>query len=458
MNDISMVHPARIKHLNDRPPRTGLFVVYWMQQSQRVSCNHALNYAIEQANDLHLPLLVFFCLTGGFPEANLRHYRFMLDGLADTERLLRKHGIRLIVRCGDPAKEVARFSPKAALVVTDRGYLRIQRAWRATAATLLGCPLIQLETDVIVPVEEVSGKEEYTAATIRPKLHRRLAEFFVAHPLPRIMHTSLSLGGDSLDPGQPDALCSRLRIDRTVSPVTWLMAGETAAHAMLDRFVRDKLDRFATLRNDPAEDFLSNMSPYLHFGQISPYAIAQRVLDSGSRSAEAYLEELFVRRELAMNFVYYNDRYDSIDSLPAWSRRTLREHSIDEREYRYTLRRLERAQTHDPFWNAAQKEMVVRGKMHGYMRMYWGKKILEWSATPATAYRTALLLNNKYSLDGRDPNGFTGVAWCFGKHDRPWGERAIFGQVRYMNDKGLRRKFDIEAYVDKVLQWEKELT
>lgn len=446
----TMVHPARVRFLNEQPVKKGAFVIYWMQQSQRVSYNHALNYAIVCANELRLPLVVFFCLSDGFPDANLRHYRFMLDGLAVTERLLQDRGIRLIVQLGDPPHEIARFAKRAALVVTDRGYLRIQQAWRAKAAVSLTCPLIQVETDVIVPVEEASAKEEYAAATIRAKLHRRLAEFFTDHPTPDLKKKSLSIGGPSLNLADRERLCSRLRIDRSVPPVTWIKAGETTAFEMLDRFINEKLDRFADLRNDPAVEYLSNMSPYLHFGQISSFAIAKQVVGSGSRSTEAFLEELFVRRELSMNFVYYNSHYDSITCLPAWSRRTLREHLIDEREYRYTLHQLEQAETHDPCWNATQKEMVMRGKMHGYMRMYWGKKILEWSRTPDAGYRTALLLNNKYSLDGRDPNGFAGIAWCFGKHDRPWGERAVFGQVRYMNDKGLRRKFDIDAYIARI--------
>jgi deoxyribodipyrimidine photo-lyase len=452
-----MIHPARIQYLNTQSARSGLFAVYWMQQSQRVSCNHALNHAIDLANERKLPLVVFFCLTRAFPDANLRHYDFMVRGLRETGRRLHDLGIRMVVRMGDPPVELARFCRTAALAVTDRGYLRIQRAWRARAAKLLQCPLIQVETDVIVPLEEASGKEEYAAATIRAKLHRRLAEYFTEHPLPRLRHKSLSMDFESLDLNEPEALFSKLKFDQSVKPVTWIKAGETAAYAMLDRFIAEKLDKFADLRNDPSQDYLSNMSPYLHFGQISPYAVAKRVVESGSKSTEAFLEELFVRRELAMNFVYYNDHYDSIDCLPSWSRRTLAEHGIDQREYAYSLSRLERAETQDPYWNAAQKEMVMRGKMHGYIRMYWGKKILEWSRTPESAFRTALMLNNKYSLDGRDPNGFAGIAWCFGKHDRPWGERAIFGQVRYMNDKGLRRKFDIDAYVRRIEQkWEEQ--
>jgi deoxyribodipyrimidine photo-lyase len=218
----------------------------------------------------------------------------------------------------------------------------------------------------------------------------------------------------------------------------------------LDNFIESKLDRFADLRNDPSMEYTSNMSPYLHFGQISPLYIALKVSKTDSPGMESYLEELIIRRELSMNFVYYNPKYQSIDCLPSWALKTLNEHEKDQRNYTYAQMELEEADTHDPFWNAAQKEMVYTGKMHGYMRMYWGKKILEWVQTPREAYHIALYLNNKYELDGRDPNGYTGVAWCFGKHDRAWRERKIFGKVRYMNDKGLQRKFKIDKYVDRV--------
>jgi deoxyribodipyrimidine photo-lyase len=209
------------------------------------------------------------------------------------------------------------------------------------------------------------------------------------------------------------------------------------------------------LRNDPTLDYLSHLSPYLHFGQISPLYIALKVIDTDSRGKEAFLEELIVRRELSMNFVFYNEKYDSFEAVPEWAKKTLKAHQKNKRQYTYSLEELETAQTHDAYWNAAQREMVGRGKMHGYMRMYWGKKIIEWSKTPEKAFQIALYLNNKYELDGRDPNGFTGVAWCFGKHDRPWGERPIFGNVRYMNDKGLKRKFDADRYVRMMSRIEK---
>jgi deoxyribodipyrimidine photo-lyase len=192
------------------------------------------------------------------------------------------------------------------------------------------------------------------------------------------------------------------------------------------------------------------MSPWLHFGQISPLVIALKVMKTQSPGKEAYLEELIIRRELAMNYTYYNPFYDSFEGLNDWAKKTLKEHEKDKRPYRYSIDELEQAQTHDPYWNAAQEEMRITGKMHGYMRMYWGKKILEWMKSPEEAFSTALYLNNKYELDGRDPNGFAGIAWCFGKHDRPWFERPIFGKIRYMNANGLKRKFNAEAYVDKI--------
>ncbi len=451
-----MIHPARITVLNNAPAATGNCVVYWMQQSQRVEYNHALACAIELANERRIPLLVFFALTDNFPGANLRHYHFMLGGLAETSRALEKRGIRMVVRKTDPAAGITDFAVNAAIVVTDCGYLRIQKEWRRRAAQLLHCPLIQVESDVIVPVTEASPGEEYAAATIRSKLHRHLNEFFTDFKTPHIKKDSATYKNDGIDLCDTEKLCRSLAIDMSVAPVHWMQPGEAAAGKMLDAFIATRLDHFRDLRNDPSRNCLSNMSPYLHFGQISPQKIAHRVVESLSPSTEAFLEELFVRRELAMNFVHYNQGYDSYGALPSWCRKTLDEHRADRREYLYTKKQLEQATTHDPCWNAAQNEMVITGKMHGYMRMYWGKKILEWSSTPEKAHSIALELNNKYNLDGRDPGGFTGVAWCFGKHDRAWGERPVFGKIRYMNEKGLRRKFDIDEYIRRIGKEEKK--
>ncbi len=442
-----MIHPERIRPLNSKPLARGHFVLYWMQASQRVECNHALAYAIDRANELRLPLVVFFGLTEFFPEANARHYVFMLQGLAEVEHTLRELGVRLVVRRGSPEKEVLEVAEKAALVVVDRGYLRLQRQWRAYAADRLPCLLLQVESDVVVPVEVASNKEEYSAATLRRKINRYLVEFLkpLAPRQPRIASLGLDMEGISV--ADPKAVCASLAVDRSVPPSTLFRGGTAEAKHRLHLFMEQKLDRFAELRNDPATDCLSHLSPYLHFGQISPLYIALQVQATGSPGAAAFLEELIVRRELSMNFVFFNPQYDAFAGLPAWAQRSLTKHRDDPRSYLYSLADLELGRTHDPFWNAAQIETVRTGKMHGYMRMYWGKKIIEWSPTPEEAFARCLYLNNKYELDGRDPNGFAGVAWCFGKHDRPWGERPVFGNVRYMSEGGLRRKFNIDAYV-----------
>jgi deoxyribodipyrimidine photo-lyase len=307
--------------------------------------------------------------------------------------------------------------------------------------------LIQVESDVIVPVEEASVKEEYSAATLRRKVNKKLKNFLV--PLkpsdPRINSLSLDFADFNID--DTEKAIARLQIDRSVQKSNYFHGGPKEAQNHLRIFLESKLDRFPELRNDPTLDCLSQMSPYLHFGQISPLRIALKVIETESPGTEAFLEELIVRRELSMNFVFYNGQYDSFEAVPEWAKKALRTHQKDRRPSLYRLDELEMAKTHDAYWNAAQKEMIVKGKMHGYMRMYWGKKILEWSKTPEEAFRRALYLNNKYELDGRDPNGFAGVAWCFGKHDRPWGERPIFGHVRYMNDRGLKRKFAADEYV-----------
>jgi deoxyribodipyrimidine photo-lyase len=445
-----MIHKQRIKTLNKKSVQKGAYVLYWMQASQRAEYNHALKYAISKGNELRQPTIVFFGITDSFPEANERHYAFMLEGLREVRHSLLKRGIQLVIRHLSPEIGAVQMAKRASLAVVDRGYLKIQKKWREYAARQMNCPLIQVESDVIVPVEESSTKEEYAAATIRPKVHKKLNSFLI--PLEEIdpVIDSVSFDLDSFDLSDLGKALSKLRIDRSVKKVNSFQGGTKEALKRLEIFIDSKLDRFPELRNDPAFDYLSHLSPYLHFGQISPVQIALKILETDSPGKDAFLEELIIRRELSMNFVFYNSRYDSLNGLPGWARKSLRAHQTDKRPYLYSVEALEGAKTHDPYWNAAQKEMVWKGKMHGYMRMYWGKKIIEWTKTPEEGFRVAVKLNNKYELDGRDPNGFSGVSWCFGKHDRPWGERPIFGNVRYMNDRGLERKFDLEEYVRQV--------
>ncbi|MBC9785643.1 deoxyribodipyrimidine photo-lyase [Heliobacterium chlorum] len=451
-----MIQNTRIQNLNDAEIQSGEYVLYWMQASQRTEYNHALEYAIDRANRLDQPLLVYFGITDSFPGANERHYGFMLEGLQEVQSSLRQRGIAMIAQQISPEIGVVQLASKASLVVVDRGYLRIQKEWRQFAASRIACPLVQVEADVIVPVETASPKEEYAAATFRPKIKRQLQEYLV--PLerrtigkarPDLAETCLF--SDRVDLEDIEGTLARLNIDRSVGRLKCWQGGTSTAKRLLERFITTKLEHYGERRNDPSLDYVSSLSPYLHFGQISPLYMAFRVQESNiTASVDAYMEELIVRRELSINFVHYNLRYDEFTALPEWARQTLHTHRVDCREFNYGLSELENGLTDDPFFNAAQTELRKRGIIHGYMRMYWGKKILEWSPSPEEAFQIALCLNDKYALDGRDPNGYTGVAWCFGKHDRPWGERAIFGKVRYMNAAGLRRKFNAMAYVQKV--------
>ena len=447
-----MIQAQRVRPLNDKSVAPGDYVLYWMQAAQRAQYNHALEYAIEQANEMHRPLLVYFGLTDDYPGANLRHYQFMLEGLAELAPALADRGLPLLVHHVRPPEGALALARSARLVVTDRGYLPWQKRWRHTLARRLKCQLLQVETDVVVPVEEASGKQEYAAATLRPRIHRQLDQYLVPLKPRQVKHKSLARQFPSLDVRHPEKVLQRLTIDSSVPPSPCYHGGASQAQRRLRTFIKNKLSLYDKQRNDPNADVLSDMSPYLHFGQISPLDIALQVGRAGGDGAEVYLEELIVRRELAINFVHYGDFFGKFRSVPAWARAALRQHQSDGRPHIYSRRQLENAQTYDPYWNAAQMQMVLTGKMHGYMRMYWGKKILEWSRTVQHAYRTALALNDKYELDGRDPNGYTGVAWCFGLHDRPWGRRPVFGTVRYMNDAGLKRKFDADAYVARIEQ------
>jgi deoxyribodipyrimidine photo-lyase len=487
------IHPARIHHLNrtriQKPAPNKDFVLYWMQQSQRAVFNHALEFAVDQANDLGLPLVAGFGLTDAYPDANLRHYTFMLEGLSETRIALADRGIQLVVVKGSPPDVALNLGRQAALIVCDAGYLRHQRQWRDHVARNAGCPVILVETDVVVPVAAATTKAEYAARTIRPRIHKVLADFLMPLPPKDLKHSSLGLSFYSLDktdsrdnpgnpgnrsktesPGRletpdslktlditdPQTLLDSLSLDRTVPPVSRFFSGGTSeAEKRFHTFLASGLKNYDRHSNQPQTDDISHMSPYLHFGQISPLYLALAVMNvdpSLSDARDAFIEQLIIRRELAFNFVYYTPDYDSYDMIPGWARNTLADHEADPRDHLYSEQELIDAATHDPYWNAAMMEMTCTGFMHNYMRMYWGKKILEWSPSPKQAFETTLALNNRYFLDGRDPNSYTGVAWLYGVHDRGWAERAVFGKIRYMAASGLERKCDIQAYVDKIKQ------
>jgi deoxyribodipyrimidine photo-lyase len=453
-----MIHDERIKLLNDKQVQEGKYVLYWMQSSQRAEDNHALEFAITQANSLNLPLLVAFGLMDDYPDANLRHYTFMLQGLQDAQKTLAKRGIKMVVQHGNPADVAIKLSKDAALVVVDRGYLRPAKSWREKAAKEMPCKLVQVETDVVVPVDSVSDHTEFAARTIRPKIARLLDKFIQPVEKIPVKRKSLDLDVSGFDLSDIANLANSLKLDKSVLPVdTPYSGGQTTARKTFMDFLEQRFKTYVPNRNQPQTSDTSYMSRYLHFGNISPLELVFMLREKGpvtktlgQENIDSYIEELVVRRELAINFCNFTPNYDSYDCLPAWAKKTLNEHRHDKRTHLYSLEQLEKAQTHDPYWNAAQKEQIYTGYMHNYMRMYWGKKILEWSASPEEAFKNALYLNNKYFIDGRNANGFVGVAWCFGVHDRPWGERAIFGMVRYMNAAGLERKADPKAYVQKV--------
>jgi len=449
------IDPERIAKLNDRPFQKGGWVVYWMQQSQRAHDNPALETAIFHANRLNLPVRVVFVLTDRYPEANLRHYRFMLEGLVQTRRQLARRRIGLqVIKGDDPEKALAALLKKAALLVCDVGYTRHQRNWRDAVSQSCPCSALAVEGDVVVPVAVTSPKAEYAARTIRPKIHRHLERFLVPCPRYRPAVPSDENSWQGLDLADIDGILEGLDLDRSVpaAPIFFEGGPETARKHM-QNFISRRLARYTRNRNQPQTDDISHMSLYLHFGQISPAALALAIRDASTGDPEdrdAYLEELIVRRELAVNFVHYTPDYDRYTCLPAWAQKSLSEHAADRRPVVYDRQTLEAARTHDPYWNAAMNEMCATGFMHNYMRMYWGKKVLEWSPSPQEAYDTLLFLNNRYFIDGRDPNSFAGVGWVFGLHDRAWFQRDIFGKVRYMAASGLERKCDIKAYVEKV--------
>jgi deoxyribodipyrimidine photo-lyase len=445
------IQAERVQNLNDADVQpNGRYVLYWMQQAQRTELNHALEYAIHRANELGLPLLVAFGLADDYPEANLRHYHFMVHGLVDVAASLERRGIAFVVQRGAPDEVAVRLGQPAALVVCDRGYLRPQRDWRNRVAAALPCAVVQVESDVVVPVELASDKKEHAARTLRPKITRHLDRFLVDLPRADLVDQAVTeVPGEDLS--DVDALLAKLELDQQVPPVLLFQGGTAVGKKVLSDFLSQKFGDYAENRNQPQTDHVSHMSKYLHFGQLSPVYVALQIKKHGSGvNADTYLEELIIRRELPMNFVFYEPRYDEYDALPEWARRTLAEHAADPRDPRYSLQELEGAQTEDPYWNAAMDEMRYAGYLHNYMRMYWGKKILEWTADPEEAYRRTLYLNNKYFLDGRDANSFANVAWVFGQHDRGWTERPVFGKTRYMSASGLERKADPQGYIAKV--------
>ncbi len=434
------------------PDPNGRCVVYWMQRAQRALDNPALDLAVEVANALRQPAVIFFAPVPYYPNANLRHYAFLAQGIPDIANRARKRGVGFVLR-RYPQHSLSKFCDevKASIVIGDENPSREPRHWRELAARKLSVPLWTVDADVIVP-SKLLEKEQYAARIIRPRLQQRFEQFSVLPGNPRAKvewQTPRSLA-TLPDDGSIDITEGWKRLDRSVQPVDSFRGGTSEALRLLDEFVRRKLAHYPENHGKPELDGTSRLSPYLHFGHIGPHTVMRAVQQAKApRSAkDDFLDQLLTWRELAINFVHFNPVYDSIESAPDWAHKTLAAHARDPRPVLYTREQLESAQTHDELWNAAQLQMLHAGWMHNYMRMYWAKKIMEWSPSPAVAWQTALYLNDKYFLDGRDPDGYAGVAWAMGgKFDRPWFERPIFGTIRWMSGDAARKKFDAEKYI-----------
>ena len=433
------------------PDPDGKCVVYWMQRAQRALDNPALEVAVQAANALGKPCVVFFAPVPFYPHANLRHYHFLNQGIPAIADGLKKRGIGFVLR-RFPGQHLLKFCAEVrpALVVGDENPMREPEHWRAKATEQLRVPFWTVDADVIVP-SKLLMKEQYGAYTARPVIRRLLPEFLQPVGNSRVKAEWVPPRGlKSLEPDTD--ITEGWKLDRSVPPVNDTLGGTDQALKRLKSFIRTGLANYPVDRNKPELDGTSRLSAYLHFGHIGPHTVALAVqkADAPKVAKEAYLEQLIVRRELAINFVRFNHDYDNFESGAAWAHKSLAEHAGDPRKI-YSERQLEEAQTHDPLWNASQIQMVKTGFMHNYMRMYWAKKILEWSKTPAWAFQTAVHLNDKYELDGRDPNGYAGIAWAIvGKHDRPWFERPVFGKIRYMSFNSTSKKFDSKRYIAKM--------
>jgi deoxyribodipyrimidine photo-lyase len=423
-------------------------VIYWMQRDQRVHDNWALLYAQQISIEKNLPFFVVFNLDPELISSRIRHSVFLLKGLEEVEVELSRYNIPLKLLVGDPSVEIPKYITiiNASIIVSDFNPLKNILKWKNDIADKIEIPFHEVDAHNIVPCRIASDKMEYAAYTFRPKVHKLLPLFLDEFPKVKKMQPALNRG----EKINWEKVRKELKINLIVTETASIKPGESAAHEMLDLFINTKLQDYDLKHSDPTLNNISDLSPYLNYGQISAQRIAiiLQFQNEHTASKHSFLEELIVRRELADNFCFFNKNYDSFEGFPNWGKETLNAHRYDKREFIYSLDELEKANTHDALWNAAQNEMTVKAKMHGYMRMYWAKKILEWTQSPEIALQTAIYLNDKYELDGIDPNGFTGIAWSIGGvHDRAWKERKVFGKIRYMNYSGCKRKFDIKKYI-----------
>jgi deoxyribodipyrimidine photo-lyase len=446
----SLIESARkrFRYLNDKPfDSRGETVVYWMERDQRVDDNWALIVANEIAKKHNKQLAIIFNYDVEFYGLELRRFDFLVKGLKEVESKCEKLNIPFVFTSGDSEENILIQLKKfnACCLVTDQNPLKPIKKAKSKISQKIGIQFLEVDAHNIIPVWTTSDKVEFGARTIRGKINRLLEEYLTDFPIIE-KHNQGKL---KFTKNNFEKASAEIQFDTVVKPIAWLKSGTNAAFENLQNFIDIKLKSYGDERNDPNKKVISNLSPYFHFGQISTQRVAFIMQGLGDNdAAQVFLEEMIIRRELSDNYTFYNDDYDNFNGFHNWAKITLDIHREDKREYLYSSSEFETSSTHDPLWNAAQTELLTTGKMHGYMRMYWAKKILEWTESPEQAQDFAIYLNDKYAIDGRDPNGFTGIAWSIGGvHDRAWFERPIYGKVRYMNYNGAKRKFDIQKYI-----------
>jgi deoxyribodipyrimidine photo-lyase len=490
MEEIALhsVPQIRIQKSNDAPVNPeGDFVLYWMIAFRRVNWNFSLQRAVEWSKELNKPLIVLEALRCGYQWASDRLHQFILDGLADNARSLKKTNVLYYPYVEEVKGEgkglIEALAEKSCVVITDDFPSFFLPRMIAAVSRRLPVLLEQVDSNGLLPVR-AADKVYTTAFAFRRFLQKKLPGYFTerpkANPLSRVKLPGLGalpkgiekrwpMASLHLIKGSPEVL-AELPIDHDVQVVEE-RGGPKQAKLVLKKFLENRLSLYPEDRNHPDEEGTSGLSPYLHFGHISVHEVFDRVLKkeewsskmissktTGSRSgwwgmseaAEAFLDELVTWRELGFNMCWQRKDYDQLKSLPEWAMKTLKRHEKDKRPYLYTLEELQKAKTHDPLWNAAQIQLIQEGRIHNYLRMLWGKKILHWTKTPREALKVMIELNNKYALDGRDPNSYSGIFWVLGRYDRAWGpERRVFGKVRYMSSKNTARKLRVKSYLNK---------
>lgn len=459
----------RILPINKTDKKTGSSVVYVMSRDQRVKDNFALIDAQNLALKLKQPLLVIFNLKNYIKNRSREHFNFMLEGLREVKNNLEKINIEFILSGQGSRVELdeilSQINPSN--IYFDFSPFYNHRVRIKQLAKKINVNAFMVDNHNIIPAWIASSQQEFAARTFRFKVKNNLEQYLIEpgllkyHQYKKLKTTSLSI----------DEAFDYINLYPARNIKFAFKSGESAARDNLDYFISHKLIDYAEKRNDFANDFQSNLSPHLHFGQISSLRVSLEIIKAVGREPHqfesaimpkitgdnlydgmnALFEEMIVRKELSDNYCLYNNYQRSLKGAPDWARKSLDKHRLDKREYIYTLDQFEQSQTHDEIWNAAQKELTKTGKMHGYMRMYWAKKILEWTNSPEEALEYCIYLNDAYSIDGYDPNGYVGILWSIaGLHDRPWQEREVFGMIRYMNDQGLMRKFDVKQYIEKI--------